>query len=293
VSHHLPPTRWFGPSLIGALAVVLLAVGCATEGASAGGPDATAAPSAAGAASTPTSPPMTLDPAPDGASPDTDPAELEGPTDGAGTSGSDGASPPQQMPDPTLPLLPTTTTTFIDRSVDPPAPVADPGGPPGRNSVMVVGDSVLMGAASALPLVTSHWLVTFDAVESRRLAQAIDLFADRRHEVGEAVVICLGSNYIPGERGSYASQIDEVMSLLWFVPRVVWVTVPEVNPGRDEINRSIREAASRWPNMRVADWAPIVAAEPDLAWDGMHLTVEGRRAIAQLVAQTLGPVDER
>jgi hypothetical protein len=195
-------------------------------------------------------------------------------------------------PAPTLPLLPTTTTTFLDRSVDPPPPVRDPGGPPGRNSVMVVGDSVLMGTARDIPLVMSHWLVTYDATESRRLAQAVELFSGRRHEIGEAVVIGLGNNYIPGERGDYASQIDEVMSLLWFVPRVVWITVAEVNPGRDRINTSIRDAAERWPNMRVADWAPMVTANPSLAWDGMHLSPEGRQALAQLVARTVGPVEE-
>jgi hypothetical protein len=191
-----------------------------------------------------------------------------------------------------LPLLPTTTTTFLDRSSDPPPPVADPGGRPGRNSVMVVGDSVFMGTAREIPLAMSHWLVTYDATESRRLAQAVELFEARRGEIGEAVVICLGNNYIPGERGSYASQIEEVMAVLWFVPRVVWVTVAEVNPGRDEINDSIRAAAERWPNMRVADWAPVVAANPSFASDGMHLTSEGRRALARLVAQTVGPVDE-
>jgi hypothetical protein len=191
-----------------------------------------------------------------------------------------------------LPLLPTTTTTFLDRSIDPPPPVADPGGPPGRNSVMVVGDSVFMGTAREIPLHMSHWLVTYDAVGNRRLAQAVDLFEQRRHEIGEAVVIGLGNNYIPGERGSYATQIDEVMGVLWFVPRVVWVTVAEANPGRDEINVAIRDAADRWPNMRVADWAPVVAANPSFASDGLHLTVDGRRALARLVAETVGPVDE-
>jgi hypothetical protein len=193
---------------------------------------------------------------------------------------------------PTLPLLPTTTTTYLDRSTDPPVPVADPGPPPGRNSVMVVGDSVFLGTARTIPLAMSHWLVTYDAIGSRRLARAVELFERRRNEIGEAVVIHLGNNYIEGERGSYASQIDEVMGLLWFVPRVVWVTVSEVNPGRPEINVAIREAATRWPNMRVAEWAPIIAANPQWSPDGLHLDLDGRRALAALVAETVGPVDE-
>ncbi len=192
---------------------------------------------------------------------------------------------------PTLPALPTTTTTFLDRSSDPPQPVADPPPPPGRNSVMVIGDSVLLGTTRTIPLSMSHWVVTYDAVGSRRLAQAVDLIAMRRPEIGEAVVIHLGNNYIDGERGGYASQIEEVMGLLWFVPRVVWVTVSEVNPGRAEINMAIRDAATRWPNMRVAEWAPMIAANPQWSTDGLHLNHDGRWAMAQLVAQVVGPVD--
>ena len=193
---------------------------------------------------------------------------------------------------PTLPLLPTTTTTVIGPGNDPPAPVPDPPGPPGRNSVMVVGDSVLLGTTSAIPEEIPDWLVTYDADGNRRLAQAIDLFEERRGEIGEAVVIHLGNNYIPGERGDFESQVESVMSRLWFVPRVVWVTVAEVSPSRIEMNESIREAAERWPNMRVADWAPVLSEHPEWTWDGMHLTPDGREAMARLIAEALGPVDE-
>lgn len=136
------------------------------------------------------------------------------------------------------------------------------------------------------------WAVTVDTIGNRRLAQAVDLVAQRRQDVGEAVVIHLGNNYIPGERGGFANQIDEVMGLLWFVPRVVWVTVAEANPGRDQVNQAIREAATRWPNMRVADWAPMVGSNPHWTWDGIHLTHDGRWAMAHLVAETVGPVGD-
>lgn len=189
-----------------------------------------------------------------------------------------------------LPLLPTTTTAPPPAPVDPPAPPPVPGPPPGRNSVFVLGDSVFLGTTSAIPTALPEWLVTYDAVGNRRLAQGIDVLAARRGEIGEAVVVHLGNNYIPGERGDYASQIEEAMTVLADVPRVVWVTVSEVSDSRREINEAIRDAATRWPNLRVAEWAPIIAAEPGLAWDGMHLTPEGRRRISELIAQTIGPI---
>lgn len=189
-----------------------------------------------------------------------------------------------------LPLLPTTTTVPANPPVDPPLPPPVPGPPAGRNSVFVIGDSVFLGTTSSIPQALPEWLVTYDAVGNRRLAQGIDVLALRRGEIGEAVVVHLGNNYIPGERGDYASQIDEAMTVLADVPRVVWVTVSEVSDSRREINAAIHAAAERWPNLRVADWAPIIAANPALAWDGMHLTPEGRRQIAALIAETLGPV---
>jgi hypothetical protein len=191
----------------------------------------------------------------------------------------------------TLPLVPTTSTTSIDPGVDPPVPVVDPGPPPGRNSVYVLGDSVLIGAASTIPVRLPDWVVTYDAESSRRLAQAIDVLSARRHEIGEAVVVQLGNNYIDGERGDYASQIDETMAVLSGVPRVVWVTVAEVSPSRVAINEAIRTAGERHPNVHVADWAEAMAADPALTWDAIHLTPQGRERMAELVARGLGPVD--
>ncbi|MBK5223576.1 MAG: hypothetical protein JJE52_12050 [Acidimicrobiia bacterium] len=189
-----------------------------------------------------------------------------------------------------LPLVPTTTTLPIDRAIDPPPALPPPPPPPGRNSVFVLGDSVFLGTTRAIPHALSDWVVTYDAVGSRRLAQGIDVLAARRGEIGEAVVIHLGNNYIERERDGYGSQIDEAMTVLHGVPRVVWVTVSEVSDSRREINAAIREAATRWPTMRVADWAPIIEWLPHLAWDGMHLTPEGRREVAALIDRTLGEI---
>lgn len=190
----------------------------------------------------------------------------------------------------TLPMLPTTSTTFVDPAVEPPVPVADPGPPPGANSVFVLGDSVLVGGASSIPVRLADWLVTYDAAGNRRLAQGVDVLTERRGEIGEAVVIQLGNNYIPGERDGFRAQLDEAMTVLADVPRVVWVTVAEVNPGRDEVNRVIRDAPSRYGNAFVADWSLELFVDPSLTWDGLHLTPSGRVRMADLIARTLGPV---
>lgn len=222
--------------------------------------------------------------------------DLPGP-EGAATTAAPSSTAPAEPTEPTtttastLPLVPTTATTAVDPGIDPPIPVADPGPPPGRNSVFVMGDSVFLGTASSIPSHLPDWVVTYDAQGNRRLAQGIDVLAARRAEIGEAVVVQLGNNYIDGERGDYASQIDEAMTLIGDVPRVVWVTVAEVSPSRVAINEAIRAAGERYPNMFVADWAATMAAEDGLTWDSIHLTPLGRDRMAELIARGLGPVD--
>jgi hypothetical protein len=132
------------------------------------------------------------------------------------------------------------------------------------------------------------WVVTYDAVGSRRLPQGIDVLRARRSEIGRVVVIQQGNNYIAAE-GLFASQIDEAMRVLKGTSRVVWLTVAEKWPSRVVINNAIRAAASRWPTIVVGDWARLIAAHPEYAGDQLHLSPSGRAAMARLIDQCVGP----
>ena len=150
---------------------------------------------------------------------------------------------------------------------------------------------MLLGAEQTLPAALAGWQVTMDCVGSRRLPQGIQELQANRSRIGAVVVIQMGDNYISGEDGTFASQIDQAMHVLAGVRLVVWVTVAEEWTSRIAINQAIRAAASRWPTIRVADWAPIIAAHPDYAFppDMLHLSWAGRAAIAKLIASVVGP----
>lgn len=148
---------------------------------------------------------------------------------------------------------------------------------------------MLLGTTQTLPAALVGWRVTMDCVGSRRLTQAIPVLQANRSRLGSVVVIQMGNNYIPGEGGTFASQIDRAMRVMSGVRRVVWVTVAEKWSSRVAINNAIRAAASRWPTIRVADWAPIVAAHPSYADDMLHLSPSGRLAISRLIARVVGP----
>ena len=158
-----------------------------------------------------------------------------------------------------------------------------------NHHVYVVGDSVLLGAEQTLPATLSGWRVTMNCVGSRRLPQAIGVLKANRSHLGAVVVIQMGNNYIPGEDGTFASQIDKAMRVMRDVRRVVWVTVAEKWSSRVMINNAIRKAASRWPTMRIADWARVIAAHPGYAGDMLHLSPSGRVAMARLIARKVGP----
>lgn len=152
----------------------------------------------------------------------------------------------------------------------------------------MLGDSALISAEPYVRASLGGWVVTYDAVGSRRLPQGIEVLRARRSEIGRVVVIQQGNNYLASE-GSFARQIDEAMGVLRGTSRVVWLTVAEKWPSRVEINRQIRAAASRWPTIVVGDWARMVAAHPEYAGDQLHLSPAGRRAMANLIAQCVGP----
>jgi hypothetical protein len=153
----------------------------------------------------------------------------------------------------------------------------------------VLCDSVLLSAGSQLRAAMSGWTLTIDCLGSRRLPQGIKVLQARRDEIGRVVVIHLGNNYIEGEAGTFGQQIDKAMRVLEGVSRVVWVTVAEKWPSRVKINQAIRAAASRWPTIRVADWARVIAGHPEYAADMLHLSPNGRKAIAKLIAAQVGP----
>lgn len=155
--------------------------------------------------------------------------------------------------------------------------------------VFVLGDSVVLGAAMAIPFDLGGWSVTIDAKVSRFLNQGIDVVKARRADIGSVAVVQLGNNYL-GNRQQFAGQIDGMMSALAGVHRVVWVTVAEFMPNRRDVNDEIRAAAQRYPNVVVADWNAIWSANPSFTGsDRLHLDRAGAMAMAKVIGDAVGP----
>jgi hypothetical protein len=91
--------------------------------------------------------------------------------------------------------------------------------------------------------------------------------------LGRVVVIDVGYN---DRSDLYAHGLDEVMTALVAagVQHVVWVTLEETEGVWQQINAVIRAAPARWPQLTVADWAPVAAGQPWFV-DDAHMNYAG------------------
>lgn len=253
------------------------------------------------------------------------------------TLGACGGSPPAETtaattsePGTTATTEASTTTvapsTASTASTLPPLPEPSPAlSSPGDNRVLVLGDSVILGAAIDVPRELTGWNVTFDAKESRFINNVVAVIRQHKADadglraldrakveqayadagqapppapkpltlteaIGRVVVVHLCTNYAAG--GGFAGYIDAVMDELVGVERVVWVTCGEWSPGQTEANDAIRAAAVGDERIVVADWAAYARGEGFTYEDGIHLTEPGRAEIAALVARAVGPAPQ-
>ena len=168
-----------------------------------------------------------------------------------------------------------------------PAQPAAAAGPP----VFLVGDSVMQVfrfsyGKPGLAEVEKGYTVDLDAYQCRRLItlgcrpgpSALEVMRDPIHNpLPPVMVMHVGHN----EKDDYPHKIDVIMQEARDrgVKTVVWMTYHNsiratAYPGN---NAAVKDAANRWPEMKVADWD--AHAQGTARWfsteDGLHLTPEG------------------
>jgi hypothetical protein len=115
-----------------------------------------------------------------------------------------------------------------------------------------------------------------------RPPSALDTIRSLGAELGPLVVIDVGYNDRPDE---YAADLDTVMQALVAasVQHVIWVTLEETEDPWIANNAAIREAPKRWPQLVVADWAPVAAANPSWFVDKAHMNYDGAFGFARFL----------
>jgi len=157
-----------------------------------------------------------------------------------------------------------------------------PGTPPRK--VLVVGDSVILGAQNQMTqgFAGKGWSVVFDASVSRSTSAGAQAVAARRADATDALVVNLGANDA-GNANLYAQRVEQVLAAAAGVPHVYWLTIREVRPYYPAANNVLREAARRHPNLTVVDWNAASTAPGLTSSDGLHLKPQGAVAMTDAV----------
>ncbi|MGZ4704956.1 MAG: GDSL-type esterase/lipase family protein [Acidimicrobiales bacterium] len=177
---------------------------------------------------------------------------------------------------------------------------AAPAGP--ARPLTVVGDSlsVLGRAPIRAALGAAGWDVLIDAFPGRTTADQIPALTYAAGDPRRAVIIELGTNdavQVAEGRLDQATVLATIGQALDLFPDqcVVWVV-----PGRDPqgegarvgaaIGEELAAQAEHRPNLHLADFGAVLDEHPEyLLDDQVHLTDDGSRALAALMARAAAP----
>ena len=172
-----------------------------------------------------------------------------------------------------------TTTTTGPRTATTVAPVTTTTKPPIPQGVIGVGDSVMLGAKSALQRTIPGMAV--DAVVSRQFANAIAALRSYRDRglLPSTIVVHLGTN---GRFGD--GEFDTMMDTVGPGRQVYFMTAKVPRSWEADVNAHLASGVSRHRNAHLIDWrAYSVCHNAWFARDGYHVEASGARIYALLV----------
>jgi hypothetical protein len=157
----------------------------------------------------------------------------------------------------------------------------------GGKAVLDVGDSLSVGAAPYLP----RHLPGYRIDGYRRVGLRSDEAALRviraQAPLPRVVVVSAGTNDDPHDVVVFSRSVADVLATVGRSRCVVWPTI--VRPAVSgltyaALNRVLRRAATRRPNLVLVDWVGMVRRNPGwLGHDGVHASSAGYRARARAI----------
>ena len=142
-----------------------------------------------------------------------------------------------------------------------------------------VGDSVMLGARWAL----QHRGFEVDAEKSRQAGAGPSVLRKQGAGLQSAVVVHLGTN------GVFPSETcDRLVAQAGPTRMLFLLTVKVPRSWERSNNRTIRECATRFDNVRIVEWNLEATNHPEWLYDdGIHLRPEGAKAFARLITQAV------
>jgi hypothetical protein len=157
-----------------------------------------------------------------------------------------------------------------------------------ERAVFSVGDSLGEGTQPYLPGALPGWKVSQSVSVSRFLDDGVAIIRARGSLPG-AIVFALGTNNDSHQASLFRSSVESVLGIAGktrcvVVPNIV--RPPVGGASYAGFNQALAELADHHSNLRVVDWAGLVAANRGwLASDGVHVNATGYMARARAIAQ--------
>jgi len=147
--------------------------------------------------------------------------------------------------------------------------------------VTLVGDSLNVGIEPYLADELRGWQIDAHDQVGRATSEGLDELRRLRPTLAPVVVVSLGTNDPDGSEPAFRRLVDEAVAIVGARRCLVWATIVRDGAPRTGFNRVLRELQSDNANVRLVEWADMIAADPDLLeGDLVHGTPEGyaRRA---------------
>jgi lysophospholipase L1-like esterase len=164
----------------------------------------------------------------------------------------------------------------------------DDGATQDTGSVTLVGDSLNVGIEPELGKLLPGWQIDAHDRVGRSTPEGIEELRDLDRRLAPVVVISLGTNDPDGSEREFRRLVDEAIDVVGPHRCLVWATIVRDGAARTGFNHELEEARSEHRNVRLVDWATLVARSPELlAADAVHGTPEGYERRAEETADAI------
>jgi lysophospholipase L1-like esterase len=155
-------------------------------------------------------------------------------------------------------------------------------------TVTLVGDSLNVGMEPYLRDELDGWSIEAYDLVGRATAEGVDELRSLGSTLAPVVVVSLGTNDADGSEGAFRALVDAALERAGPTRCVVWATIVRDGEPRRAFNDVLRDAASTHGNLRLVDWAELVANDTTLlAGDRVHGSPSGYARRAEAIASAV------
>ena len=161
-------------------------------------------------------------------------------------------------------------------------------------ALTMVGDSLNVGTDPYLREALPHWDIDAHDRIGRSTEEGLDVLREQRRDLAPVVVVSLGTNDAEGTEARFRELVDEALALVGPARCLVWATIVRDGAERSGFDDVLREAADTNTNVRLVDWASLVAENENLlAGDLVHGTPVGYARRAEATVDALRTCPDR